>query len=263
MMLYGKLMNMKNKKVLWIVAMLIIWQGISISGIAPIQILPSPCMVLDALYTSILKSEIISETAYSLFIIIEGIIIGAILSFILILAAKSCSFLDGFIETLIAVAHPLPGIALLPIIILWLGTGRGAILFIIVHSFLWPMILNIRAGFNSTPAIFISVGQNLGIKDFGLIYSIYIPASMPFIISGLRIGWARAWRALISAEMIFGAVGGKGGLGFYIFKERVFMDTPGMFAALIVIIIIGILVEDFVFERLESNTIKKWGMTVK
>ena len=75
----------------------------------------------------------------------------------------------------------------------------------------------------------------------------------------MKIGWARAWRALISAEMVFGAVGSKGGIGWYLLNQRTFMDTSGLFAGIILVILIGIFVEDVVFGAIESRTLKKWG----
>ena len=168
----------------------------------------------------------------------------------------------GLVDTLVSIAHPLPGIALLPLIILWFGAGEISIIFIIVHSVVWPLVLNLLSGFKAIPKIYKQVGNNYGLNSFKIIRYIMIPASLPYFLTGMRISWARAWRALISAEMIFGAAGGKGGLGWFIFKNRVFMDTNGIFAGLIVIVVIGMLVEDLIFNKLEKVTIKKWGMTI-
>ncbi|MHB1393195.1 MAG: ABC transporter permease [Clostridia bacterium] len=239
-----------------------VWQGIALSGRFSPLIFPSLGMILESLYYSLLNGELVRETVYSIIIIVEGLILGVILAAVMSIAAIFSKWLRSFVEILTALAHPLPGIALLPIIILWLGTGRSSIVFIIVHSVVWPLLLNITAGFKATPKIYSETAQNFGVKGFALFKDVYIPASLPFIISGLKIAWARAWRALISAEMIFGAVGGKGGLGWYIFKQRVFMDTAGMFSALVIIILIGILIEEIVFRKVEAATIRKWGMAI-
>ena len=100
----------------------------------------------------------------------------------------------------------------------------------------------------------------MGLSMIRLIMDIYLPASLPSILSGLKVGWARAWRALISAEMIFGVSGAVGGLGWFIYVKRYQMDTAGTFAALVVIMIIGILIEHLLFNSLEKHTIRKWGM---
>lgn len=254
---------MKIKKFIWILLLLILWQVIALSGKVSPLIFPSLGMIFKAMLDAITQGELLSQTLFSIVIIIEGLLIGAILAFILAIGSRMTESMSSLVETLITLAHPLPGIALLPIIILWLGTGRASIIFIIVHSVLWPLLLNLITGFKSTPKVYSDVGRNIGLNRLMLLKEIHIPASLPYLISGFKIAWARAWRALISAEMVFGAVGGKGGLGWYIFKQRVFMDTAGMFAALAVIMLIGILVEKVLFEKVEALTIRRWGMTEK
>lgn len=254
---------MKIKKLVWILVLLSVWQAITLSGIVSPLILPSLGTILKALISSIIAGELLQQTIFSIIIIIEGLLIGALLALLLAIISRTSEALNSLVETLITLAHPLPGIALLPIIILWLGTGRSSIVFIIVHSVLWPLLLNLITGFKTTPKVYSDVGRNIGLKGLMLFKAIYIPASLPYLLSGFKIAWARAWRALISAEMVFGAVGGKGGLGWYIFKQRVFMDTSGMFAALLMIMLIGILVEEVFFNKIEALTIRRWGMTEK
>lgn len=254
---------MKINKLVWILVLLGVWQAVTLSGIVSPLILPSLGTIFKALINSIIAGELLQQTIFSIIIIMEGLLIGALLALILAIASRTSETLNSLVETLITLAHPLPGIALLPIIILWLGTGRSSIVFIIVHSVLWPLLLNLITGFKTTPKVYSDVGRNIGLKGLMLFKDIYIPASMPYLLSGFKIAWARAWRALISAEMVFGAVGGKGGLGWYIFKQRVFMDTAGMFAALLLIMLIGILVEEVFFNKVEALTIRRWGMTEK
>ncbi|MGB7604700.1 MAG: ABC transporter permease subunit [Lutisporaceae bacterium] len=254
---------MKINKLVWILILLVVWQAVTVSGIVSPLIFPSLGMIFKAMVSSIMAGELLQQTVFSIIIIFEGLIIGALLALIFAIASRTSETLNSLVETLITLAHPLPGIALLPIIILWLGTGRSSIIFIIVHSVLWPLLLNLITGFKTTPKVYSDVGRNIGLKGLMLFKDIYIPASLPYLLSGFKIAWARAWRALISAEMVFGAVGGKGGLGWYIFKQRVFMDTAGMFAALFLIMLIGILVEEVFFNKVEALTIRRWGMTEK
>lgn len=254
---------MKIKKLILIFILLAIWQAVALSGIVSPLIFPSLGMIYKALVSSFISGELLQQTIFSIIIILEGLLIGTLLALILAITSKTSEVLNSLVETLITLAHPLPGIALLPIIILWLGTGTSAIVFIIVHSVLWPLLLNLISGFKTTPRIYSDVGRNIGLKGLMLFKDIYIPASLPYLLSGFKIAWARSWRALISAEMVFGAVGGKGGLGWYIFKQRVFMDTAGMFAALLLIMLIGILVEEVLFNKVEALTIRRWGMTEK
>jgi NitT/TauT family transport system permease protein len=254
---------MKTKKPFWILILLVLWQIIALSGKVSPLIFPSLGMIFKAMTSAIAQGELLIQTLFSIVIIVEGLIIGTVFAFVLAIGSRISESFNSLVETLITLAHPLPGIALLPIIILWLGTGRASIIFIIVHSVLWPLLLNLITGFKATPKVYSEIGRNIGLNRLMLLRDIHIPASLPYLISGFKIAWARAWRALISAEMVFGAVGGKGGLGWYIFKQRVFMDTAGMFAALAIIMCIGILVEKVLFEQVEILTIRKWGITEK
>jgi NitT/TauT family transport system permease protein len=102
-------------------------------------------------------------------------------------------------------------------------------------------------------------GRNYGLKGMRFVLFILIPAALPSILAGLKIGWAFAWRTLIAAELVFGATSGKGGLGWYIFQNRNELYTDKVFAGLAVVILIGLLVENLVFDTLERVTVKRWG----
>src|SRR5690606_4519594 len=106
------------------------------------------------------------------------------------------------------------------------------------------------------------VGQNYGLTRVGYIARILIPGAFPSILTGLKIGWAFAWRTLIAAELVFGASSGDGGLGWYIFENKNQLDIPYVFAGLLTVIIFGLLVENVVFHSVERVTVRRWGMQV-
>lgn len=103
-------------------------------------------------------------------------------------------------------------------------------------------------------------GRNYGLRGLRYVAHILIPAALPALLAGLRIGWAFAWRTLIAAELVFGASSGQGGLGWYIFQNRNELYTDNVFAGLVVVILIGLLVENLIFNTLERITVKRWGM---
>lgn len=253
--------NIFKKRAVFILLFIITWEIIARVGIFPALLFPSVASIGKAFAEGVLSGELINNAVFSLYLIISGLFIASFLAFLLsTLAFISKTFAD-FLDTAVAVMDPLPGIALLPLAILWFGTGQKAIVFIIVHATLWPMILNTVTGFKTVPGIYKEVGENIGLSGSKLVYSIMVPAAFPYLLTGFKIGWSRAWRALIAAEMVFGTAGVSGGLGWYIYKQRYLMDISGVFAALIVIVIIGILVEDLFFSMIERKTIKRWGMT--
>lgn len=150
---------MKINKTIWFLLFLGIWEMIAQSGRFSPLIFPSRGAVLKALYHALASGELLQETGFSIVLILEGILIGAVLALFFGIAFSLSPLLKSFTEALVALAHPLPGIALLPVIILWLGTGRSSILFIIVHSVLWPLLLNIMAGFKATPKVLREPGE--------------------------------------------------------------------------------------------------------
>ncbi|MGM0498635.1 MAG: ABC transporter permease [Bacillota bacterium] len=254
---------MKNKysqRLVWIAFLSLIWQLTAVSGVFSEMIFPGLDQIFLALLDSLNDGVLIKQIGFSISIIIQGLLLATAAALILALISYFSKSAAGLIDTLTALAHPLPGIALMPLILIWFGSGRTAILIVIIHSVLWPLILNLSTGFNSIPDIYTLIAKNYRLNKAEFMFKILIPASLPYFISGLKIAWARSWRALISAEMLFGAINSLGGLGWYIFQKRVFFDLPGVFAGIIVIIVIGVLVEDFIFKKIEEKTIKKWGM---
>lgn len=153
----------------------------------------------------------------------------------------------------------LPGVALLPVVIVIFGVKTGVIVFLVVHSVIWPMSRNVLDGFKAAPQIYVEAGKNLGLTGPGLLFGVYIPAAASYIVSGLKVGWARAWRGLIAAEMVFG-IASCPGIGLYINQMRTNMKNAEMYATLIVIILIGLVVQYGVLNPIEKATVKKWGM---
>jgi NitT/TauT family transport system permease protein len=164
------------------------------------------------------------------------------------------------LATMTAMFNPLPAIAILPLALLWFGLGVTSLVFVIVHSVLWAVSLNTLTGFLSVSQTQRMVGRNYGLKGVGFVLRILVPAAFPSILSGLKIGWAFAWRTLIAAELVFGVSGSSAGLGWYIFQNRNALETANVFAGLLTVIIIGLLVEGVVFRSIEAVTVRRWGM---
>lgn len=163
-------------------------------------------------------------------------------------------------NSVVSVCDLLPGIALLPVIIVIFGIKPSVIVVLVIHAVIWPMSRNILDGFYAVPKIYVEAGSNIGLKGFSLLLGVYIPASVSFIISGLKVSWARAWRGLISAEMIFG-IASCPGIGLFINQMRTNMRNAEMYATLIVIIMIGIIVQYGILSPIEKCTVKRWGMS--
>lgn len=250
------------RRIFYVIIFLASWQAVYSMNIFSEILFPSPVTVFSTLVKEISDGSMIVKTSYTLYLILIGLLVSFLITALLVVLANLSFVLKDLMRTLISVLDPLPGIALLPIAILWFGIGKAAIVFIMIHSIVWPTLLSVMAGFDSIPKIYREVGQNIGLNKLQLIRDIYVPAAFPNILMGIKNGWARAWRSLIAAEMVFGTTGAIGGLGWDIYLKRSYLDMPGMIATLIVLMIIGILIEDLFFSTIEKHTVKKWGMVI-
>ena len=248
-------------KITFLVALVFLWEFVP-TWTQSAKVFPPFHEVMVAFWTNLWHGDLLKHIGYSLELIFTGILIGILLAFALTALCIVSKRFNDIMDVVISIMHPLPGIALLPVVMLLVGLGAKSIIIIIVHSILWPLIVNALAGFRSIPKIQIELGKNLGMKGLKLIWLVMIPNAFPYILSGIKIAWARSWRALVSAEMVFGASGMIGGLGWYIYKTRFFMDVSGMFAGLVSVIIIGMVIDELVLKAIERNTVQKWGMSV-
>ena len=250
----------KIRKILIFIGLILLWEIIAQLGIYPETIFPKMSNILLELYSAFMEKTLINTVIYSIIVLLKGMIITFMLSFMLVLLSEINIWLNDFLELLITIAHPLPGIAIIPLVILWIGIGENAILFIVVHAMLWPVVVNLKSGIISINDSYLKMGKAFNFNFYKKIKHIYFMNLIPNLISGLKIAWARGWRALISSEMVFGVVGSTSGLGWYIFEQRVYMNTKGLYAGLFVIIILGFMIESLVFKKLEKNTVEKWGI---
>ena len=222
--------------------------------------LPTFLQTAHALIDGIFSGELIRNVAVSLGVLMQGYLAGIAAAFVLTSLAVSTQIGRDLLATLTSMFNPLPAIALLPLALLWFGLGRGSLIFVLIHSVLWPLALSTYAGFQGVPDTLRMAGRNYGLTGLRYVLQILVPAALPAIVSGLKIGWAFAWRTLIAAELVFGTTGGQGGLGWYIFQNRNELYTDKVFAGLAMVILIGLLVENLLFNTLERVTLRRWGM---
>jgi NitT/TauT family transport system permease protein len=221
---------------------------------------PSFLETVRAFSTDMSSGLLLQRAAVSLQTLLVGYGLGIALAALLTTIAISSRIGTDLLETLTSMFNPLPAIALLPLALIWFGLDNKSIVFVLVHSVLWAVALNTHSGFRAVSNTLRMVGQNYGLGGFSLVGSILIPAAFPSILTGLKVGWAFAWRTLIASELVFGVSSGSGGLGWYIFENRNQLETANVFAGLFFVILIGLFVENFIFATIERRTIHRWGM---
>ena len=223
-------------------------------------LVPTFTATIEALWAGMIGGDLPEKVGNSVLLLLKGYGIGLALAMLLTALAMMSRIGNDLLGTLTSAFNPLPAIALLPLALIWFGLGDLCIIFVLVHSVLWAVALNTHSGFRSVSTTLRMVGRNYGLAGPRFIARILIPAAFPSILTGLKIGWAFAWRTLIAAELVFGVSSGKGGLGWYIYENKNMLDIPAVFAGLLTVILIGLTVENLIFRKIEAVTVRKWGM---
>jgi NitT/TauT family transport system permease protein len=184
---------------------------------------------------------------------------GFAISLILMGLTRINQLFKNIIMNLATYLNPIPGMAILPLSLIWFGLGRNSIIFVLIHSVVWGLLINLLTGLASIPQIQREIGRNMGLSKFRMLIDIDIPACMPYILAGTKVALARAWRTVIAIEIVAGVVLNNAGLGWLMTRQRSMIDIPGLFSTLIIIIVIGVFFEDVIFKMIENATVKKWG----
>jgi NitT/TauT family transport system permease protein len=247
------------RRAMLIVVMAVIWEVYG-RYVNNDLIMPTLSAVLTALYKSFASGVMPGRMWNSLELLLQGYLIGVVLAVVITTLAITTRIGNDLLTTLTAMLNPLPAIALLPLALLWFGIGTASMLFVVAHSILWPLALNIHAGYQGVSETLRMAGRNPGLKPIPYVARVLFPAALPSVISGLKVSWAFGWRTLIAAELVFGASSSGGGIGWFIFSKRNDLEIPDVFAGLLVIVLIGLAMEGLFFRELERRTVRRWGM---
>lgn len=244
-------------KIVFIAAALIVWEIVARSQVFSSFIFPSISSTLN--YAINNYGRLLEATWNTLKLLTFGLFVSCFIALLVGALGSLRSKIKAVIEVVISILNPIPSISMLPFAILWFGLGEDPIVFVTVMAGFCPFLINVTNGFSTINKNWLDVGRNYGLKGLSLVRHITLPASLPHILAGFRTAWGASWRTVVAAELVFGAVGGKGGLGWLIYMNRFQLNAAGMLAALICISVIGILTEN-ILELIENRTVKKWGM---
>lgn len=233
-----------------------IWQAISAAHIWPSYVFPSPKTTAEALRQGFADHTFAIGIGVSLKRVLIGYSIAVIGGILLGALIGASSWLEDTLGTVVSGLQSLPSICWVPVAILWFGLSEKAILFVTVAGSLLAVTINVVTGIRSVPKIYVTAGRNLGARGIGMYLHVLLPASLPHILSGLKQGWALAWRSLISGEMIFLSLG----LGQLLMMGRDLNDLSQVFAVMILITGIGYTVERFAFAPTEARIRARWGV---
>lgn len=212
--------------------------------------------MFGTLVNGLVGGQVLTATAYTLKRLVIGFLIAISIGLLLGYLIARFKWMDDTLGFLITALQSVPSIVWFPLAIVWFGLGETAILFIVTIGATWTMTVTSNTGFKSVPPLYLRVAKTMGSSGFHLLCTVILPASVPHLISGLRVAWAFAWRALMAGELL----GGSGGLGHLLEMGRALQSMDLVLSVMIIIGVIGTLMDSQVFLRMERSVLKKWGM---
>jgi len=233
------------------------YEAVARSGYFAQALMPPLGIVARTLFDSIVDGTMLLHAAATLSRVLAGFGLAVAVGLPLGVMMGRFRSVENFVLPLTSALMPIPSLAWVPVFILWFGLGNTVTILIVFYAALFPMLLNTWSGVRSVNPIWLRAAGAMGAKERALFWKVIIPGASPFIISGLRQSFLRAWIAVIGAEMLAGS---DWGLGWVIFDAKEFLDTDVMLASLIVIGLIGFVTERLVFGSIERATIYRWGM---
>jgi len=258
---FEKVWNINGvRKAVILLGLMVTWQVYTVALDVEPLMFPTFLIAAERLIVDLFTGTLIFKIWFSVKVLLIGYSAGMAIAAVLVLWATASRLGSDFIATATAMFNPLPAIAMLPLAMLWFGLGTASLVFVLIHSVLWAVALNTHSGFKNVTETLKMIGENYGLRGVPFVCKVLVPAAFPSILSGMKVGWAFAWRTLIGAELVFGASSGSGGLGWYIFESSQNIETEGVFAGLFMVILIGIVVENVVFRNVELKTVYRWGM---
>jgi len=252
------MMNKKvlGKKIAFYVILLIVWQAIATADIWPNTIFPSPADVIENLVFTAADGSLFFGIGTSLWRLIVGLSIAIAGGMILGIFMARIKTVNQTIGSLVLGLQSIPSVAWVPLALLWFGFTDAGIIFVTIIGAMFAVTINTYTGVKNIDPNYIDAARNMGAKGSQLITSILIPAAFPYMISGFKQGWAFAWRGVIGAELLFSFLG----LGFLLNVGRQLGDVSQVISIMLVIMAIGILIDGFVFKKIENKVMFRWGL---
>lgn len=245
----------RMRQLVFFAALLLLWEFISRSGIWPDYLFPGPIAVGQALISGLRKGLYLQGmwisvqrivVAYGISVVI-GVVMGAVI-------ARN-KLVEDTVGSLVIGLQALPSVCWLPLAILWFGLNERAVGFVVIMGSLFSIILGVRDGIKNTPPVYVRAARNLGAAGFGLYVQVILPAALPSIVGGLKQGWAFAWRSLMAAELLYFTLS----LGNLLQTGRDLNDAAAVMAVMVLIVALGVAVNQFVFAPLEKRIRERWG----
>ena len=241
-----------------IVGVLALWEIFARSGLYSQALTPPAEVIAITLYNLLLDGTMIRNAAYTLGRVLVGLFLACLIGIPLGMLMARVRAWERFWLPLVSVLMPIPSLAWVPLFILWFGIGDITTVLVVLYAATFPMVYNVWTGVRSVNPLWVRAAASMGARQRTVFWKVVFPASMPYIITGVRLSFGRAWIAVVGGELLASPVWG---LGRVIFDAKEFLNSDVMLASLLVIGALGLAFERLVFQSLERRTVARWGMT--
>jgi NitT/TauT family transport system permease protein len=243
---------------LFFVLVLLLWQILVSSGIWSPVLLPSPGAVLQYLYKSITDGTLLDATVVTMRRLLIGYSVGLLLGFPLGLLTARLEICEDTIGIMALGLQTLPSVCWVPLALLWFGQTENAMLFVVIMGSVWSMVIATDNGIRHVPTIYLRAARTMGSRRFHTWFAVALPASLPFLVTGMKQSWAFAWRSLMAAEIYVTILTGFG-LGQLLHFGRELNSMEQVIGVMAVIVSIGLLADRILFSPWERFLHYRWG----
>jgi NitT/TauT family transport system permease protein len=243
-------------RVVFFAALLVLWEVVGRAGMWPEYLFPPFSRVLSAIGHGFTDKSYPIGIGASLLRLVEGYLIALVAGLFIGMAMAEVRWLKDTVGLLVMGLQALPSICWLPLAILWFGLNERAILFVVVMGAVMSIAQSTEDGIRNTSPTYIRAARNLGAKGMRVYTSVIFPAALPSIVTGMKMGWAFAWRSLMAGELLYTLPG----LGHLLNMGRELNDMSQVLAVIIVIVTIGLITDKLVFGAVEKRVRARWGL---
>jgi NitT/TauT family transport system permease protein len=243
---------------LFFVALVAIWTALVQAQVWSPILLPSPKSVAEYLASSFRDGTLLQATAVTLRRLLLGYVIGLAIGLPLGLLTASSKFVEDTIGVLALGLQTLPSVCWVPLALLWFGQTEGAMLFVVIMGTVWSVVIATDTGVRTISPIFARAARTMGSGPIHRWLHVILPASLPYLISGMKQGWAFAWRSLMAAEIYVTILTGFG-LGHLLHYGRELNAMDQVIGIMLVIVVIGLLADKILFSPWERFLHRRWG----
>jgi NitT/TauT family transport system permease protein len=242
-----------------VVVLLVLWEAFARSGLFNQALTPPLAKIGEVGWGLLLDGSLLRNSAYTLGRVLVGLFFACLIGITLGIAMGRIRAAERFFLPLVSGLMPIPSLAWVPLFVLWFGIGNATTILVVTYAATFPVLYNVWTGVRAVNPLWVRAAMSMGANRRALFRRVVLPGASPYVFTGIRLGFGRAWIAVIGGEMLANP---SWGLGRVIFDAREFLQSGVMLASLVAIGVIGLIFERLVFQTVEERTVARWGMVI-